>query len=78
MMIKGSAHSEEAKKLIDFLLSTKVEEQLAQVALQIPLKSTSSVPQNIPKNIKPMDVTYEEIYNKLNASSSFVQEVFLR
>jgi len=78
MVIKGPAHPEEAKKLIDFLLSTKVEEQLAQVALQIPLKSSSSVPQNVPKNIKPMDVTYEEIYNKLNVSSKFVQETFLR
>jgi iron(III) transport system substrate-binding protein len=78
MMIKGAPHPEEAKKLIDFILTSKVEEQLAESAMQIPLKANSSVPENIQKNIKQMDATYEQIYEKLNVSSEFIQEVFLR
>jgi iron(III) transport system substrate-binding protein len=74
MMINGAKHPEEAKKLIDFLLTSKVEENLAEAALQIPLKSSSSTPEIIPKNIKPINATYEEIYEKLNASSEFVQQ----
>lgn len=77
MMIKGSSHPEEAKKLIDFILTPKVEEQLAEAALQIPLKSSSSTPEIIPKNIQPMNVTYEKIYEKLNVSSQFTQENFV-
>jgi iron(III) transport system substrate-binding protein len=78
MMIKGAPHPEEAKKLIDFLLTQKVEEQLAESAMQIPLKASGSVPENIPKNIKTMNASFEEIYEKLNVSNEFVQEVFLR
>ena len=77
MMIKGAPHPREAVKLIDFLLSTKVEEQLAESALQIPLKSSSQTSADVPKNIKPINATYEEIYNKLNISSNFMQETFL-
>ena len=79
MMIKDAPHPEEAKKLIDFLLSPKVEERLAELALQMPLKKSSSVPENIPRadEIKPMDVTYEEMYEKVEVSNEFIQNIFL-
>ena len=79
MMIHGAPHPEEAKKLIDFLLSTKVEEKLAEVALQMPLKKSSSVPEYVPKveEIKPMNISFEEIYEKLEVSNTFIRNVFL-
>jgi len=79
MMVRGCPHPEEAKKLIDFLLSPKVEERLAELALQMPLKKSSSVPENITRvdEIKPMNVTYEEMYEKLETSNKFIQETFL-
>ncbi len=79
MMIKDCPHLKEAGELIDFLLSPKVEERLAELALQMPLKKSSSVPENIPRadDIKPMDVTYEEMYEKVEVSNEFIQNVFL-
>jgi iron(III) transport system substrate-binding protein len=78
MMIKGAPHPEEAKKLIDFLLSPKVESKLAETALQIPIKTSSFIPENIPKNIKSMNVSFEEIYEKLDVSSRFMKDVLLK
>jgi len=79
MMINNAPHPEEAEGLIDFLLSPKVEERLVELALQMPLKESSSVPENIPRadGIKPMDVTYEEMYEKIETSNKFMQNVFL-
>lgn len=77
MLIKNSPHPEEGKKLIDFLLSPSVEERLAETAWQIPLKASSSFPKDVPKNIKPMNVSFEKIYEKLNVSSEFLKNIFL-
>jgi len=77
MMIKGAPHPKEAMELVDFILTAKVEEQLAESALQIPLKSSSQTMVDVPKNIKPMNVTYEEIYSKIDVSNKFMQELFL-
>lgn len=80
MLVKGSSHPQEAKALIDYILTSGVEEKLAASALQMPLKKSSTVPENVPdvKNIKPLNATYEKIYDKLEVSKLFVQDVFLR
>lgn len=80
MLIKGAPHREEAKAFIDYMLSASVEEKLAESALQMPLKNSSVVPKNVPdvRSIKPMNVSYDEMYEKLNVSSTFVQDVLLR
>jgi iron(III) transport system substrate-binding protein len=80
MMIKGAPHKQEAEILIDYILSTNTEEKLAELALQMPLKSSSKVPANVPdvRSIKSMNASYEEMYGKLNTSNTFVQDVFLR
>lgn len=79
MLINGAKHPEEAKRLIDFILSAKVEEELAKTALQIPLKASSTLPPNVPdaEKIKPFNVSYEEIYENLDVSNHFLQEIFL-
>jgi iron(III) transport system substrate-binding protein len=80
MLIKGAPHEEYAKMLIDYILTVETERKLAEYALQMPLKSSSVVPGNVPdvRTIKPMNVTYDEIYQKLNTSNTFMQDVFLR
>jgi iron(III) transport system substrate-binding protein len=80
MLIKGAPHNEDAKAFIDYMLSAGVEERLAELALQMPLKNSSVVPKNVPdvRSIKPMNVSYEEMYEKLNISNTFLQDVFLR
>ncbi len=80
MMINGAPHPEEAKEMIDYILTPELEERLAEMALQMPLKESSSVAEDIPRadEIKPMDVTYEEMYEKVETSNEFAQNVFLR
>jgi iron(III) transport system substrate-binding protein len=81
MMIKGAPHKDNAKKLIDYLLSKQVEKELSESkAVQMPTRKDIITPENVPKlnEIKGMFVSDEEIYNKLEISREFVQNVFIR
>jgi iron(III) transport system substrate-binding protein len=60
-LIAGAPHLEDARKLIDYLLSAEVEQQLAQSeAVQIPLHAGVPGPKNIPAlaTFKPMTLDY--------------------
>jgi iron(III) transport system substrate-binding protein len=82
MLINGAKHEEEGKLLIDFLLSPKVEEELSKTALQIPLKNSSKFSSElkmyIPEKLKGMNVSFEDVYSKMETAKLFVQEEFLR
>jgi iron(III) transport system substrate-binding protein len=80
MMIKGAKHPEDAKKFIDFILSSKVEEELAKSALQMPLKRSSTIPENFVdvKALKSFNVSYDNVTEKLSFSNNFLQNVFIR
>jgi len=63
-LVKGGPNSETGKKLIDFLLSRKVEEMLAHCdSGQIPLRSDVKRPPHVPTldKIRVMRVDYEEV-----------------
>jgi len=74
-LIANAPHPEEARKLIDYLLSADVERQLAQSkAVQIPLHVGVPGPKNIPAidTFKPMTLDYakaasrvEDVTNRL-------------
>jgi iron(III) transport system substrate-binding protein len=60
-LIANGPHSEEGRRLIDYLLSPDVERQLAQSeAVQIPLHAGVQGPKNIPaiETFKPMTLDY--------------------
>jgi iron(III) transport system substrate-binding protein len=60
-LIAGAPHIDEAKRLIDYLLSPEVERQLAQSkAVQIPLHAGVPGPKNIPsiESFKPMTLDF--------------------
>ena len=81
MLIKNGPNPENGKKLIDYLLSKRVEKALSySKAMQIPLKPGVEHPENVPDigKLKNIPVTQEEIYNKLKVSQRFVQELFIR
>ncbi len=62
-LIANAPHVEEGRKLIDYLLSTDVERQLAQSeAVQIPLHAGVPGPKNIPPidSFKPMTLDYSK------------------
>ena len=67
-LIANAPHPEEARKLIDYLLSADVERQLAQSeAVQIPLHAGVPGPKNIPpiNTFKPMTLDYANAANRV-------------
>lgn len=80
-LIKGGPNSEAGKKLIDFLLSRKVEEMLAHCdSGQIPLRSEIKRPPHVPTldKIKAMPVDYEKVASLMEPSGRFLQKLFVR
>lgn len=80
-LIDGAPHPDEARQLIDFLLSAETEEALAQSrALQIPLHKDAQAPQNVPKidQIRTMDVTFAEIAAAMPESTTFFETSFVQ
>jgi len=67
-LIANAPHPEEARKLIDYLLSADVERQLAQSeAVQIPLHAGVPGPKNIPaiETFKPMTLDYAKVATRV-------------
>lgn len=67
-LIADAPHTEAGKKLIDYLLSSEVEQALAQSeAVQIPLRAGVEGPKNIPSlnSFKPMTLDYGKAANRL-------------
>jgi iron(III) transport system substrate-binding protein len=67
-LIANAPHPDEARRLIDYLLSPDVERQLAQSeAVQIPLHAGVSGPKNIPAidTFKPMTLDYAKAANRV-------------
>lgn len=66
-LIKGSPHSENGEKLINYLLTRETEAKLAKSCAQMPLIKGTEVPQNVPSldNILPMKIDYKATSDKL-------------
>lgn len=80
-LVNGGPNSEAGKKLIDFLLSHKIEEMLAHCdSGQIPLRSSVQRPPHVPTpdNIKVMQMDYEKVADWMEPSGRFLQELFIR
>jgi iron(III) transport system substrate-binding protein len=72
-LIANAPHLDEAKKLIDYLLSEDVERQLAQSeAVQIPLHAGVPGPKNIPPidSFKPMTLDYAKAAGRVEDVTS--------
>ncbi len=80
-LIEGGPNPDAGKKLIDFLLSPKVEEMLAySESGQIPLRSSIKRPPHVPTldKIKAMEVDYEKVADLMEPSGRFLQKLFIR
>ena len=72
-LIAKAPHPEEARRLIDYLLSADVERQLAQSeAVQIPLHAGVAGPKNIPAidSFKPMTLDYGKAASRVDEVTS--------
>lgn len=80
-MIKDCPNPENARALIDYLLSEEVESKLAfSGSLQIPLRRGVRRPQNTPSayDFKSMEVDYEAVADKMEESSRVLKKILLR
>ena len=75
-LIKKSRHSENGKKLMDYLLSKETEAKLAKSCAQMPLHKGVEIPENIPSldNIIPMKIDYDKTSQKLEEIQSYLKE----
>jgi iron(III) transport system substrate-binding protein len=66
-LIKDSPHSENGKKLMDYLLTRETERKLAESCAQMPLIKGTEVPDNVPSldNIKAMKIDYKATSEQL-------------
>ncbi len=76
-LIKGAPHPEEAKKMIDFLLSPEAEEMLARATCrQIPLHPGVKPPQGLPpiSKLKTLEVDYSAVGRKMEEILPWLKE----
>jgi len=80
-LIKDCPNPEEGKKLIDYLLSKKVEEKLAHAqSMQIPLRKDVNKPSHVPAydELTIMAVDFKDVARELKGSAEYLQELFLK
>ncbi|HEV2045600.1 MAG TPA: extracellular solute-binding protein [Chthoniobacterales bacterium] len=76
-LIKGGPHTENGKRLIDYLLSKETERKLAFAdCAQIPLHSGVEIPPEIRRieDIKTMRVSYADLARKMEEIQPFLKE----
>lgn len=74
-MIKGGPHPENAKKLVDYLLSAEVEEKLAfSPAAQMPLGPGAKTPEGVPAvtSLRGMNVDYVNVAEMMEKIQPFL------
>lgn len=80
-LIKGSPHPQNARLLIDYLLSAEVEEKLAfSRSVQMPLRPGVKRPATVPAvdSLKVMEVDFVEVGARMRKTARYLQETFLR
>jgi len=80
-IVKGARHPEAARKLVDFLLSTEVEAELARSrAAQIPLRADVERPDHVldVSKLRLMPVDYLEVGRSLSAVQARLQAIFVQ
>lgn len=80
-LVAGAPHPEEARRLIDYLLSREVESKLAfSESMQIPVRYGVKKPAHVPDydDIRAMDVPYQDIADNLERAARFNRDLFRR
>lgn len=78
-LIRGAPDEAEARKLIDYLLTSEVEVKLAKCpSAQIPLSTKVDVPLRVetPNTVRPMEVDYYAAADKWDTAARFARDLF--
>lgn len=75
-LIENSRNTENAKRLMDYLLSKETEEKLAESCAQMPLHKGVKVPKDVPSldNIIPMKINYAKTAKKLEEIQEYLKK----
>ncbi len=75
-LIKNSPHMENAKRLMNYLLSKKTEAELAKSCAQMPLHKGVKIPEDVPSldNIVPMKIDYDKTARKLEEIQDYLKK----
>lgn len=79
LIVKNAKNVENARKLVDFILSTEVESRLARGrSAQIPLRSSVEVPPGVLRldQVKAMELDWEEVGRALEKYNGYLHERF--
>jgi iron(III) transport system substrate-binding protein len=80
-LVADCPHPQSARQLIDYLLSRKVEQQLAfSPSVQMPVRAGVKTPDNFISygDIKSMQVDYEAVADVMEDSVKYVQQLLIR
>lgn len=79
-LIANGPHQDEGRRLIDYLASREIEEQLVLSSyIQVPVRPIGAQPNCPPSTIvKGMSVSLEEIFVQLEASRKDLSEIFIQ
>jgi iron(III) transport system substrate-binding protein len=80
-LVRGAPHPDEARRLIDFLVSADTEAMLARAASrQIPVRASVSVPDDVRdlRHARAMRVHPQEVARHFTTSARWLRETFLR
>ena len=79
-LIDGAPHPDEAAILIDFLLSSTVEDMLIESGwAHIPLRENSAKPECYDFDfIDTMAYNYDDVYNAFDESTEKLREIYIR
>jgi iron(III) transport system substrate-binding protein len=80
-ILKGAPHPDAARRLVDFLLSAEVEQELANSrSAQIPLRLGVPRPSHVldPSKIHCMQIDYRDVGRSLSSMQSKLQAIFLQ
>jgi iron(III) transport system substrate-binding protein len=79
-LVEGGPHPDEAKALVDFLLSVEVERRLVESGFcHAPIRPRGAEPEWIDASgVKRMSVNLEDVYRQIERSKADLSEVFVK
>ncbi len=76
VILRGGRHPEQAKKLVDYLVSAEVEKEMAASAAHMPLRPGVPVPPSVraAASIKSMQVDYGRVASEMEAQQPWLRQ----
>lgn len=76
VILRGGAHPEEARKLVDYLATPAVEDYLAQHGAHLPLRAEVQPPQDltVPADLRAMTVDYSQLADVIERIQPWLRE----